>query len=99
MPSKKMAEAMRLGDGFHRKTFGSGIKFKAKLLLAINVILVILVIQDEARDILTYDTGFQRIISTSIIVLALILGFIGYKLTRDLDEWEEMYKRVKKILS
>jgi hypothetical protein len=99
MANNKIAEAKRVGNGFVSGKFRVGIRFKAKLLLAINLILVIFVIQDEARDILYFDNmTAQTAVSAGIIIMAVSLGLITYKLTRDLNQWEETYKKVKKIL-
>jgi hypothetical protein len=100
MAERRISEAKKIGDGFYKKNFGRGIKSRTNLILKISIIVIALEIIDEIPIILDiYKEGLESVIFSVVeIVCPIILGIIIFMLIKELDKWENTYKKVKSLI-
>ncbi|MBL7170233.1 MAG: hypothetical protein ISS48_04395 [Candidatus Aenigmarchaeota archaeon] len=99
MESKKLKKALNLGDKFI-ETKKKGIKYKLNLLFGMMVLLTLLVIETNIHfNLLDKPYLIESVASLVKIILSLAITFLGYRIVKDLQKWEETYKKVKEILT
>ena len=99
MPGKK--EEMMIGESFYKKNFGRGIKSRTNLILKISVLLIAIELIDEIPILLDIYNEDQALILFSIVEVSvpIILVIIIFLLVKELEKWEDTYKKVKKLIS
>ena len=99
MAGKK--EEMKMGESFYRKNFSRGIKSRTNLILKISILLIVIELIDEIPILLDMYNEDQVLILFSMVevMVPIVLLIIIFLLVRELKEWEETYKKVKKLIS
>ena len=94
------SEGRKLGDSFYRDTFKKGIRSKTNLILKISIILVFIELIDEIpiiMDVLQEDPAL-KLFSVVEILVPVVLVIIIFVLVKELNKWEETYKKVKNLI-
>ena len=86
------------GDDFLRKGFIKGIHRKTDMLFVMNLLLLGLIVFDEIKDIMISGAFFWDVLSLSVIGVAIVLLYGSYVIIRDLREWEDTYRKVRKLV-
>lgn len=99
MPGKK--DEMRIGERFYKKNFARGIKSRTNLILKISVLLIVIELIDDIPILLDIYNEDQALILFSIVEISVpvVLVIIIFLLAKELERWEDTYKKVKRLIS
>jgi hypothetical protein len=97
----KRSKEMEIGESFYKKVFGRSIKSRTNLILKISVLLLIIELIDEVPILLDVFQEDPALVLFSIVEIAVpvVLMIIIYVLVKELEKWEDTYKKVKKLIS
>ena len=99
MANKKLEEAKKVGDAFVKRKIGKDFHYKINVLMAVILLLAVMLLYDAVEFLTLYrPSPVQRFTSVVEIIAVLVLGLIGYNTIKNLREWEDTYKRIKKLI-